>query len=124
MFKILFVSLICQNKTDGLFLKKKLYIYFYWKNYFFCRPWDSVEDLEHPVILSGSGCASGCASDMCPPVNTAPTSLLLQSPIPTLPRSSKPGSIQFFSSSTLPIRSVSGKKGFFIDLFHNYFFYI
>ena len=67
------------------------------------RPWDSIEDLERPVVLSSSGCASGCASDHCPPANSAPFSLT-----PTLPRHCKPGYTHLKSNTMPHIRSVSG----------------
>ena len=68
------------------------------------RPWDSIEDLERPVVLSSSGCASGCASDHCPPANSAPFSLT-----PTLPRHCKPGYTHLKSNTMPHIRSVSGR---------------
>jgi len=68
------------------------------------RPWDSMEDLERPVVLSSSGCASGCTSDLCPAVNSAPPPYT-----PTLPRAVKPGYTQFKSSTMPHIRSVSGR---------------
>merc|ERR1711974_459984 len=58
------------------------------------RPWDSEEDLCHQVVLTSSGCASGCASDHLP--HSKSTTNLV-----------RPGYTQM---STLPhIRSVSGR---------------
>ena len=69
-----------------------------------------MEDLERPVVLSSSGCASGCTSDLCPAVNsTAPPYT------PTLPRAVKPGYTQFKSSTMPHIRSVSGRIKSIID---------
>ena len=74
--------------------------------YFYQRPWTSEDDLERPVILSSSGCASGCASDLYPPVNGAPTPT--RTTTPTLPRNCKPGYTQYKASTMPHIRSVSG----------------
>jgi len=100
------------------------------------RPWDSEEDLERPVVLTSSGCASGCTSDHLPAamLTTMPrdgyhsatntpharsTSTLVRS-IPSLPRESGTGTIRSSTplrpgytqgrAHTLPhIRSVSGR---------------
>jgi len=73
------------------------------------RPWDSLEDLERPVVLTSSGCASGCTSDSFPPVKAVAGTP--HSVTPTLPRAFRPGySNQPFKASTMPhIRSVSGR---------------
>lgn len=100
------------------------------------RPWDSEEDLERPVVLTSSGCASGCTSDHLPAAamgtisrdgyysssNTPyarSTSTLVRS-IPSLPREGgtatirsstpiKPGYTQGRSQTLPHIRSVSGR---------------
>jgi len=100
------------------------------------RPWDSEEDLERPVVLTSSGCASGCTSDHLPAAilttlphdgyhsaGTTPharsTSTLIRS-IPSLPRESatntirsgaplRPGYTQGRSQTLPHIRSVSGR---------------
>lgn len=88
------------------------------------RPWDSLEDLACPVVLTSSGCASGCNSDHYPAAALASlgpylqarsTSTLARCPpslgSSSLPRPSsppRPGYTQ--RSTTLPhIRSVSGR---------------
>jgi len=100
------------------------------------RPWDSEEDLERVVVLTSSGCASGCTSDHLPAAalgtlgrdgyysgrntpHARSTSTLVRS-IPSLPRETstsvitsstpiKPG-YTHSKSQTLPhIRSVSGR---------------
>jgi len=100
------------------------------------RPWDSEEDLERPVVLTSSGCASGCTSDHLPAAamgtlsrdgyysgshtpHARSTSTLVRS-IPYLPREGGTGTIRSSTpikpgythskSQTLPhIRSVSGR---------------
>eukprot|EP00092_Neocalanus_flemingeri_P088575 GFUD01111932.1.p1 GENE.GFUD01111932.1~~GFUD01111932.1.p1 ORF type:complete len:418 (+),score=120.36 GFUD01111932.1:59-1312(+) len=100
------------------------------------RPWDSEEDLERPVVLTSSGCASGCTSDHLPAAmfTTLPrdgyysasntpharsTTTLVRS-IPSLPREVGTGTVRSSTplrpgytqgkSHTLPhIRSVSGR---------------
>jgi len=100
------------------------------------RPWDSEDDLERVVVLTSSGCASGCNSDHLPAAalgtlsrdgyysgrntpHARSTSTLVRS-IPSLPRETstsvitsstpiKPG-YTHSKSQTLPhIRSVSGR---------------
>jgi len=86
------------------------------------RPWDSVEDLACPVVLTSSGCASGCNSDHYPsalaspgPYHTRSTSTLVRSHpslTATFPRSSSPLRPGYTHGRpyTLPhIRSVSGR---------------
>jgi len=85
------------------------------------RPWDSEEDLEHQVVLTSSGCASGCNSDHIAPASAtlsrgppARSSSSLRRSVPSLYRSCvsvpRPGYTQTFRSQTLPqIRSVSGR---------------
>lgn len=87
------------------------------------RPWDSEEDLEHQVVLTSSGCASGCTSDLISPASLSrggpsyrSTSSLGRSSATlnnmvyrsgTIPR---PGYTQTARSQTLPhIKSVSGR---------------
>ena len=80
----------------------------------YLRPWDSEEDVHQPVVLSGSGCASGCASDHLPHARSTMT--LLRS-MPSLQgvgsgtlRYSNPIRPGYTQTSTMPhIRSVSGK---------------
>jgi len=99
------------------------------------RPWDSEEDLERPVVLTSSGCASGCTSDHMPNAaavlgrdgfysashtpHARSTSTLVRS-IPSLPRETatstirsstpiKPGYTQGRSQTLPHIRSVSGR---------------
>ena len=84
------------------------------------RPWDSEEDVSHPVVLTSSGCASGCASDHLAPARStrdlaaARSSCTLGRSAPSLAtlRYSapvRPGYTQT-PASTLPhIRSVSGR---------------
>jgi len=78
------------------------------------RPWDSEEDMCHPVVLTSSGCASGCASDHLPHAKS--TSTLVRS-VPSLAHATS-GTIRFSTpvrpgythASTMPhIRSVSGR---------------
>ena len=106
------------------------------------RPWDSEEDLERPVVLTSSGCASGCTSDHMPNAaavlgrdgfysashtpHARSTSTLVRS-IPSLPRETatstirsstpiKPGYTQGRSQTLPHIRSVSGLKYTFLKL--------
>jgi len=100
------------------------------------RPWDSEDDLERVVVLTSSGCASGCTSDHLPTAalgtlardgyysaSTTPharsTSTLVRS-IPSLTREGASSTIRSTTpikpgythskSQTLPhIRSVSGR---------------
>jgi len=100
------------------------------------RPWDSEEDLERPVVLTSSGCASGCTSDHLPAASftTLPrdgyysaintpharsTSTLVRS-IPSMPREAgtatmrsstplRPGYTQGRAHTLPHIRSVSGR---------------
>lgn len=90
------------------------------------RPWDSEEDLEHQVVLTSSGCASGCTSDHIPPASgtlsrgaAGRSSSSLGRSVPSLSQASnfyrsgttpRPGYTQTYRSQTLPqIRSVSGR---------------
>ena len=72
-----------------------------------CRPWDSEEDLCHQVVLTSSGCASGCASDHLPPSSKSVTNLGRS--VPSLHSTLvRPGYTQL---TTLPhIRTVSGQS--------------
>lgn len=86
------------------------------------RPWDSVEDLACPVVLTSSGCASGCNSDHYPSAALASlgpyrsTSTLIRSH-PSLVTGTlhrpvtppKPGYTQSRASTLPHIRSVSGR---------------
>merc|ERR1719234_2494675 len=88
------------------------------------RPWDSVEDLACPVVLTSSGCASGCNSDhlpaaalasLGPDLHARSMSTLVRSHpslASTLPRPVSPPRPGYTQSraTTLPhIRSVSGR---------------
>ena len=72
----------------------------------YCRPWDSEEDLCQQVVLTSSGCASGCASDHLP---HAKSGNLLGRSVPSLHSTLvRPGYTQL---NTLPaVRSVSGER--------------
>ena len=84
------------------------------------RPWDSEEDISHPVVLTSSGCASGCASDHLPnarstrDLQSARSHSTLVRSVPSLPgagtlRHSTPVRPGYTHASTMPhIRSVSG----------------
>ena len=88
-----------------------------------CRPWDSDEDISHPVVLTSSGCASGCASDHLPnarstrDLQSARSHSTLVRSVPSLPgagagtlRHSTPVRPGYTHASTMPhIRSVSGE---------------
>lgn len=85
------------------------------------RPWDSEEDISHPVVLTSSGCASGCASDHLPnarstrDLQSARSHSTLVRSVPSLPgagtlRHSTPVRPGYTHASTMPhIRSVSGR---------------
>ena len=85
------------------------------------RPWDSEEDINHPVVLTSSGCASGCASDHLPNARStrdlpsARSHSTLVRSVPSLPgagtvRYSTPVKPGYTHASTMPhIRSVSGE---------------
>ena len=84
------------------------------------RPWDSEEDVSHPVVLTSSGCASGCASDHLAPARStrdlaaARSSCTLGRSAPSLAtlRYSapvRPGYTQTQASTMPHIRSVSGR---------------
>ena len=85
------------------------------------RPWDSDEDISHPVVLTSSGCASGCASDHLPnarstrDLQSARSHSTLVRSVPSLPgagtlRHSTPVRPGYTHASTMPhIRSVSGE---------------
>ena len=84
------------------------------------RPWDSEEDVSHPVVLTSSGCASGCASDHLAPARStrdlaaARSSCTLGRSAPSLAtlRYSapvRPGYTQTPASTMPHIRSVSGR---------------
>jgi len=78
------------------------------------RPWDSEEDVCHPLVLTSSGCASGCASDHLPHAKSTTT---LGRSVPSLAhaasgtlRYSTPVRPGYTHASTMPhIRSVSGR---------------
>ena len=72
------------------------------------RPWDSQEDLCHPVVLTSSGCASGCASDHLPHAKSVTN---LGRSVPSLHWTSlRPGYTQLSHHQTIPhIRTVSGQ---------------
>jgi len=88
------------------------------------RPWDSVEDLACPVVLTSSGCASGCNSDHLPAAALASlgpdfharsmSTLVRSHPslASTLPRPAsppRPGYTQNRATTLPHIRSVSGR---------------
>ena len=67
------------------------------------RPWDSEEDVARPVVLTSSGCASGCTSDQVPAARSVSTLVRCQ---PSLPRPGYTHSVTTLPSS---VRSVSGE---------------
>jgi len=82
------------------------------------RPWDSVEDLACPVVLTSSGCASGCNSDhypaaamasLGPHIQARSTSTLASGTLHRAITPPKPGYTQARASTLPHIRSVSGR---------------
>lgn len=72
------------------------------------RPWDSEEDLCRQVVLTSSGCASGCASDHLPHAKSVTN---LGRSVPSLHSTLiRPGYTHLTHINTLPhIRTVSGR---------------